>query len=93
MKKEKVIILRIAYVITILGVLWLFISGQSLRALNQKVDKELELEIEKVAEQENKFQELQKEIKDINSKDYIEKIATEQLGMVEEDMIVFREKK
>ncbi len=93
MKKEKVIILRIAYVITVLGVLWLFLSGQNLRALNQKVDKELELEIEKVAEQENKLEELQKEIKDINSKDYIEKIATEQLGMVEEDMIVFREKK
>lgn len=93
MKKEKVIILRVAYALTIIGVLGLFISGRNLKRLNQKVDQELKLEIEKVAIQQEKLDELQKEMQDINSKDYIEKIATEQLGMIEEDTIVFRQKK
>lgn len=93
MRKQKIIVLRIAFTITTLGVLGLFVSGQSLRALNQKIDKELEATKEKVAVQQDKLETLQKEVKDINSKDYIEKVATDQLGMVEEDTIVFREKK
>ncbi len=93
MRKQKVIILRIAFIITTLGVLGLFVSGQNLRVLNQKVDKELEVTREKVAVQQDKLEALQKEVTDINSKEYIEKVATDQLGMVEEDTIVFREKK
>ncbi len=93
MRKQKVIILRIAFIVTTLGVLGLFVSGQNLRVLNQKVDKELEVTREKVAVQQDKLEALQKEVTDINSKEYIEKVATDQLGMVEEDTIVFREKK
>ncbi|ADZ82842.1 FtsB family cell division protein [Cellulosilyticum lentocellum] len=93
MRKQKVIILRITFIVTTLGVLGLFVSGQNLRVLNQKVDKELEVTREKVAVQQDKLEALQKEVTDINSKEYIEKVATDQLGMVEEDTIVFREKK
>ncbi|QEH68384.1 septum formation initiator family protein [Cellulosilyticum sp. ST5] len=93
MRKQKVIILRIAFIVTTLGVVGLFVSGQNLRVLNQKVDKELEVTREKVAVQQDKLEALQKEVTDINSKEYIEKVATDQLGMVEEDTIVFREKK
>lgn len=93
MRKQKVIILRIAFIVTTLGVVGLFVSGQNLRVLNQKVDKELEVIREKVAVQQDKLEALQKEVTDINSKEYIEKVATDQLGMVEEDTIVFREKK
>lgn len=93
MRKQKVIILRIAFIVTTLGVVGLFVSGQNLRVLNKKVDKELEVTREKVAVQQDKLEALQKEVTDINSKEYIEKVATDQLGMVEEDTIVFREKK
>lgn len=93
MRKQKVIILRIAFIVTTLGVVGLFVSGKNLRVLNQKVDKELEVTREKVAVQQDKLEALQKEVTDINSKEYIEKVATDQLGMVEEDTIVFREKK
>lgn len=93
MKKEKVMVLRVAYVLTIVGVFGLFMSGRNLKRLNQKVDQELKVEIEKVAIQQEKLNELQKEMEEINSKDYIEKVATEQLGMIEEDTIVFRQKK
>lgn len=93
MKKEKVMVLRVAYVLTVVGVFGLFMSGRNLKRLNQKVDQELKVEIEKVAIQQEKLNELQKEMEEINSKDYIEKVATEQLGMIEEDTIVFRQKK
>ena len=93
MKKQNIIILRITFAITVMSVLGLLVSGQNLRVLNEKVDKELEVEREKITTQEEKLNGLEKELKDINSTDYIEKIATEQLGMVEDDTIVFREKK
>ena len=93
MKKEKVMVLRVAYVLTVVGVFGLFMSGRNLKRLNQKVDQELKVKIEKVAIQQEKLNELQKEMEEINSKDYIEKVATEQLGMIEEDTIVFRQKK
>ena len=92
MKKQKKIILRMAFAITIVSVFGFLVSGQSLRALNQKVDKELKVEKEKVAVQQEKLDALQEQLKDINSTEYMEKIAAE-LGMVEEDTIVFREKK
>ncbi len=92
MKKQKKIILRMAFGITIVSVFGFLVSGQSLRALNQKVDKELKVEKEKVAVQQEKLDALQEQLKDINSTEYMEKIAAE-LGMVEEDTIVFREKK
>lgn len=92
MKKQKKIILRMAFSITIISVFGFLVSGQSLRALNQKVDKELKVEKEKVAVQQEKLDALQEQLKDINSTEYMEKIAAE-LGMVEEDTIVFREKK
>lgn len=92
MKKQKKIILRVAFGITIISVFGFLVSGQSLRSLNQKVDKELKVEKEKVAVQQEKLDALQEQLKDINSTEYMKKVAAE-LGMYEEDTIVFREKK
>ncbi len=92
MKKQKKLIVRIAFAITILAVCGFFISGQELRKLNDKVDEEIKAEQVKVASQQEKLDELKKELEKMDTLEYIRKIATEQLRMVESDTIVFREK-
>lgn len=91
MKSKKTVILASA-MLAVISVVGFTINGIKISSLTKETQKEIEIEKQEVANEEEKLQELQEELKNIDSPEYIKKIAEEQLGMVEEDTIVFRQK-
>ena len=91
MKVKKIIVLG-AVLLSIISVVSFAINGIKINRLVKETKEEIELEKKEVIRQEQKLNELKLELENIDSSAYIKKVAEEQLGMVEEDTIVFREK-
>lgn len=79
-------------VITMMAIGGLFVYGQKVKAITKNIDKQIEVEQAAIDEKNEKLAELQNQIEAIDSLEYIKKIAMEELGMVEEDTIVFKVK-
>ena len=79
-------------VMTIVVIGGLFVYGQKVKAITKNIDKQIEVEQAAIDEKNEKLAELQNQIEAIDSLEYIKKIAMEELGMVEEDTIVFKVK-
>ena len=91
MKSKKILVL-VSAGMAVMSIVGFTINGIKISRLTKEAQKEIEIEKQEIAKQEEKLNELEQELENINSPKYIKKIAEEQLGMVEEDTIVFREK-
>ncbi len=83
---KSVVVILIA-----LAVIWLgysFISQQiQINSLNKEI-KQLEVQI---ADEEKRKQELEEKMKEIDTPEYIERVARDELGLVAPDEIIFME--
>ena len=90
--KRKKLIKKITFGITICCLMGLVVSTYQINKLTRKIEVDIinnRVELEK---QKNKLKKLKKEMKDMESTEYIERIAREQLGMVDADTIIIRAK-
>ena len=78
--------------LTLLVVTGLFFGGQKIKALTKEVEYKVSVEKVAVAEKQSEVEELQAELDNMDSPEYIKKVASEELKMVEKDTIVFRAK-
>ena len=92
MKKRHNRIRNVVVVFTIIAIGGLLIYGQKVKAITKSIDRQIEVEQAAIDEKNEKLTELQSQVDAIDSPEYIKKIATEELGMVEEDTIVFKVK-
>lgn len=92
MKKRHKRIRNSTVILTIIAISGLFIYGQKVKVIIKSIDRQIEIEQTAIDEKNEKLTELQDQIEEIDSPEYIKKIATEELGMVEEDTIVFKVK-
>lgn len=92
MKKRNKRVRNSAVVLTVVAIGGLFIYGQKVKEITKDIDRQIEIEQTAIDEKNEKLQALQAQIEEIDSTEYIKKIATEELGMVEEDAIVFKVK-
>lgn len=93
MKKRHRRIRNSIVILTIIAISGLFIYGQRVKGIIKSIDRQIEIEQAAIDEKNEKLTELQNQMEEIDSPEYIKKIATEELGMVEEDTIVFKIKK
>ena len=92
MKKRHKRIRNSTVILTVIAIGGLFIYGQKVKAITKNIDRQIEIEQAAIDEKNEKLVELQAQIEEIDSPEYIKKIATEELVMVEEDTIVFKVK-
>lgn len=92
MKKRYKRIRNSTVILTIIAISGLFIYGQKVKVIIKSIDRQIEIEQTAIDEKNEKLTELQDQVEEIDSPEYIKKIATEELGMVEEDTIVFKVK-
>lgn len=92
MKKMKKMIIRLAVIITSVIIIILSIQGYQLNRLIKRVDNQIALDQKELATGKKQLKKLENEVTQINTPEYIEKVAREELGMVKEEDIVFREK-
>ena len=92
MKKRHKRIRNSVVALTIVAIGGLFIYGQKVKAITKTIDRQIEVEQAAIDEKNEKLTQLESQVDAIDSPEYIKKIATEELGMVEEDTIVFKVK-
>lgn len=92
MKKRHQKIRNTAVVLTAVAVMGLFVYAQKVREITKNIERQIEIEQVAVEEKNTQLIELQKQTEEMDSPEYIRKIATEELGMVDEDTIVFKAK-
>ncbi|PHV70364.1 septum formation initiator [Sporanaerobium hydrogeniformans] len=91
MKKNN----RLFYIVVILSTLIvtsLGVKGYQVNNLIKRVERQVEEDKKILQEEQEKLSELQKEVTEIDTPEYIEKVAREQLGMVRKEDIIFKEK-
>ncbi|MDA3732775.1 septum formation initiator family protein [Niameybacter massiliensis] len=89
---NKKIIWRITF-ITSMGIL-LYLGARTieLNKVINKLDNQLVEATKKLEEEQNELEELNKEKDNMETLEYIERVARDKLGMVKKDDIVFKEK-
>ena len=92
MKKMKKIIIRITFIITSIMIIILSVQGYQLNRLIKRVDNQIAIDQKALTQGKKQLNQLKNEVTQINTPEYIEKVAREELGMVKKEDIVFREK-
>lgn len=92
MKKKQKSIRNSVVILTVITIGGLFICNQKVKVVTKNINRQIEVEQTAIDEKKQKLVELEDQIKEIDSHEYIKKVATEELGMVEEDTIVFKVK-
>lgn len=89
---NKKIIWRITF-ITSMGIL-LYLGARTieLNKVINKLDNQLVEATKKLEEEQNELEQLNKEKDNMETLEYIERVARDKLGMVKKDDIVFKEK-
>ena len=90
--RQKKLIKCITVIITVCSLMGLVVSTYNIDRLTKKVEIDITTSQDELDKNKNKLNELQKEMEDMDSIDYIERVAREQLGMVDSDTIIIREK-
>ncbi len=91
--KRKKQVLTCTVAITLVATGGFVLNGFQLSRLTAQTKTDINKEIAEMQTQEELLKELTDELNKMDTPEYIKKVAQEQLGMVEEDTIVFREKK
>ena len=63
-----------------------------MKAITKDIEYQISVEKEVVAEKNQKLEEMKQQLEEMDSPEYIKKVASKELGMVENDVIVFRAK-
>ncbi|MEF9959792.1 MAG: septum formation initiator family protein [Niameybacter sp.] len=90
--KNKKIIWRITFVTCVSLLLYLGVRTVELNKVIGKLDGQLIEANKKLEQEKNVLDALNQEKENMNSLEYIERIARDKLGMVKKDDIVFKEK-
>ncbi|MDF2594162.1 MAG: Septum formation initiator [Clostridia bacterium] len=92
MKKIKQTIVRTVFILTLITISVLGVRSYQLNTLIKRVDNQIYLDQQSLKSGQKELEKLEQEVTQINTPEYIEKIAREELGMVKKEDIVFREK-
>ncbi|WP_054739027.1 FtsB family cell division protein [Cellulosilyticum ruminicola] len=90
--KQKKLVKKITFGITICCLTGLMISTYQINKLTRKIEVDITNNRAELEKQKNKLTELKQEVKEMESTEYIERVAREQLGMVDSDTIIIRAK-
>lgn len=91
-KRHRRMLATIALGASIVFSIGLYASSTRIKALTTKIEEEVREEQKMLKEEQARLVELQEEVAQMDTTQYIEKVASEQLGMVKEDTIIIREK-
>ena len=86
------LIRRIVVILTIFTVVGLVSAERKLSVLTDKIEVKITDQQREKAENDAQLKLLQQQLADMDSIEYIEKAAKEELGMVDEDTIVIKAK-
>lgn len=89
MTKRHKKIRNIAVALTLVIMASLTIYAQKVNEIKKDIERQIADEKVEVDEKNKELQELKEQYDQMDSEEYIRKIATEELGMVDEDTIVF----
>lgn len=90
--KQKKLVKRITVVITVCSLMGIAVSTYQINKLTKNIEVDIATNKVELEKNKTKLAELQKEMEDMDSIEYIERVAREQLGMVDPDTIIIREK-
>lgn len=90
--KQKKLVKRITVVITVCSLMGIAVSTYQIDKLTKNIEVDIATNKVELEKNKTKLAELQKEMEDMDSIEYIERVAREQLGMVDPDTIIIREK-
>lgn len=76
--------------LTTVAVAGLFVYGQRVKGITKDVEYQISVEKEAVTEKHQKLTQMKQQLNQMDSPEYIRKVASEELGMVEKDTIVFK---
>ena len=80
---------NVAVILTIVIMASLTIYAQKVNEIRKDIERQIADEKVEVDEKNKELEELKEQYDQMDSDEYIRKIATEELGMVDEDTIVF----
>lgn len=92
MRKRHKRIRNGAVTLTVLAIAVLFVHGQKIKALTKEFEYKISVEKVAVEEKQEELTRLEAELESMDSLEYVKKIASEELKMVEKDTIVFKAK-
>lgn len=92
MMHRRKIIVRIVTIATIAALMLLTVKALEVNRLINRVDEEIASTKKELEKEQEKIAAMKAEIEQIDSPEYIEKVAREKLGMVKEEDIVFKER-
>ncbi|MDF2877219.1 MAG: Septum formation initiator [Clostridia bacterium] len=92
MKNIKQTIVRVVFILTFITISVLGVKSYQLNKLIKRVDQQIDLDQQMLRSRQKELEKLEQEITQINTPEYIEKIARGKLGMVKKEDIVLREK-
>lgn len=90
--RQKKLVKRITVIITVCSLMGLAVSTYHIDKLTKSIEVDIVTNKDELAKHKAKLDELQSEMSDMDSIEYIERVAREQLGMVDSDTIIIREK-
>ena len=90
--RQKKLVKRITFIITCCCVMGLAVITYRINKLTKSLEVDIAISSQELEKHKLHIEELQEEMKHMDSKEYIEYIAREQLGMVDADTIIIREK-
>ena len=90
MKEKQKSIRNSIVILTIVTMGGLFVCNQKVKAITKNINRQIEIEQTAIDEKNERLAELEAQLKEIDSHEYIKKVTTEELGMVQEDTIVFK---
>ncbi len=91
MHRRKIIV-RIVTIATIAALMLLTVKALEVNRLINKVDDEITSTKKELQKENETIEAMKEEVEQIDSPEYIEKVAREKLGMVKEEDIVFKER-
>ncbi|MGL5674877.1 MAG: FtsB family cell division protein [Cellulosilyticaceae bacterium] len=92
MKNTKRLVWYISLAITVCAVAYLGLKAKEIGRIIGRLDEQILRAEEQQAKEETYLEELRIERENMDTLEYIEKVAREKLGMVKKDDIVFKEK-
>lgn len=92
MKKNLYYIRNIAVIMTGIIVVSFILYTRNVQKLVSDIDEQIQMENHAINEKRIELTEIRDEIERMDTPEYIKKVATEELGMVDEDTIVFKAK-
>lgn len=92
MKRRHQNIRNVVFGLTVVTAVVLSFYSHKVKQIQTNIERQIEIEQAAIEEKNIELIEIQQQADEMDSLEYIKKVATEELGMVEEDAIVFKAK-